>query len=550
MSRRLRALVGLLAAPLPIIALGAGAAPALAAGAPARTSAVAGDLLPGLSHSVATGAVAPDRRISVQLSLAPRNREGLAAFLAQVANPDSAQYKHYLTVRQFADRYGADAATVARVTAFLTAQGLKVGAPTANRLSLSASGTAAQLERAFGTRLATFHEPRSGRDFFANTLAPRLPAAIASAVTDISGLNDYARFTSHAVPAKPAPHTGARAVTGLTPPKARSAYNLNSAINAGYTGAGSTVALLEFSAFAQSDIAAYDSHFALKPSTPTVVNVSGGTTDLSGEVEDELDIEVVQAIAPGSTVKVYEAPNSDAGETAVYAQLVSDDVPVISTSWGIDEADETPSNLTAVHTDLQEAAAQGQSVYAASGDSGSDDAGNGGTSVDFPASDPSVTGTGGTTLKLSSTGAWSGETAWSGSGGGVSSEFATPGYQASVNGGSKRTVPDVAADADPSSGWAVYSQGSWGEVGGTSAAAPNWAAFTAIYDDEAKAKGKPAFGFANPTLYTLAESSQYHSAFHDVTSGSNGAYNAGTGYDDVTGWGSYNGAGFLGAELG
>ena len=547
MSRRLRTLVGLLAAPLPIIALGA--APAVAANAPVRTSAVAGDLLPQLGHSVATGTVASDRRISLQISLTPRNREGLTAFLRQVADPRSAQYKHYLTVRRFADRFGADAATLAQVTAYLRAQGLDVGAPTANRLTLAATGTAAQVERAFGTRLATFHEARTGRDFFANTAAPQLPAAIAAAVSDISGLNDYARFTSSAVPAATG-HTHSRAVTGLTPAQARSAYNLTSALGAGYNGAGSTVALLEFSAFKQSNISAYDSHFALKPPTPAVVKVGGGTTDLSGEVEDELDIEVVQAIAPGSTIKVYEAPNSDAGESAVYAQLVSDDVPIISTSWGIDEAGETPSNLTAVHTDLQEAAAQGQSVYAASGDNGSDDAGTGGTSVDFPASDPSVTGTGGTTLKLSSSGAWSGETAWSGSGGGVSSQFATPGYQTPVNTGAHRTVPDVAAVADPNSGWAVYSQGSWGEVGGTSAAAPNWAAFTAIYDNEAKAKGKPAFGFANPTIYTLAESAQYSAAFHDVTSGSNGAYNAGRGYDDVTGWGSYNGAGFLGAELG
>ncbi|MBF9069009.1 S53 family peptidase [Streptacidiphilus fuscans] len=547
MTLRLRTLVGLLAAPLPILALAA--TPAIAANTPTSTAAVRGDVLPALSHSVRTGAIAANRRISVQVSLALRDRAGLAAFLNQVADPKSAQYKHYLTVHQFAARFGATAPTIAKVTAYLTAQGLKVSAPTANHLTLSATGTAAQIEKAFGTRLATFHEARTGRDFFANTAAPQLPAAIASAVLDVSGLNDYARFDSYAAPAS-MPRAQSHAVTGLTPTKARSAYNLTSTVGAGYNGTGSTVALLEFSAFKQTDITKYDSNFALKPTTPTVVNVSGGTTDLSGEVEDELDIEVVQAIAPGSTIKVYEAPNSDAGEVAVYAQLVSDDVPIISTSWGIDEADETPSNLTAVHADLQEAAAQGQSVYAASGDNGSDDAGNGGTSVDFPASDPSVTGTGGTTLALTSGGAWSAETAWSGSGGGVSSEFATPAYQTPVNSGSHRTVPDVAADADPNSGWAVYSQGSWGEVGGTSAAAPNWAAFTAIYDNEAKAKGKPAFGFANPTIYSLAQSTHYSSAFHDITTGSNGAYSAHAGYDQVTGWGSYNGAGFLSAELG
>ena len=176
--------------------------------------------------------------------------------------------------------------------------------------------------------------------------------------------------------------------------------------------------------------------------------------------------------------------------------------------------------------------------------------GNGGTSVDFPASDPYVTGTGGTTLSLTSSGSWSSETAWSGSGGGVSSYFSTPSFQSSVNSGSYRAVPDVAADANPSSGWAIYTQGAWYEFGGTSAAAPNWAAFTAIYDSEAAAKSKSALGYANSAIYTLAESSSYSSAFHDVKSGSNGAYSAGTGYDKVTGWGSYNGAGFLSAGLG
>jgi kumamolisin len=376
-----------------------------------------------------------------------------------------------------------------------------------------------------------------------------LPAGVAAAVADIAGLNNYATYHHNSV-GKAQPQAVSHTVTGLTPTKARSAYNVTSAISSGYNGSGVTVGLLEFSAFKQSNITTYDNYFSLSPSTPTVRSAGGGTTDLSGEDEVELDIEVVQALAPKAAVKVYEAPNSDAGEVAVYAALVSDDVPVVSISWGIYEAGETASNRSALNTDFQEAAAQGQSVFAASGDSGSDDAGNGGTSVDFPASDPYVTGTGGTTLTLTSSGAWSKETAWSSGGGGVSSYFATPGYQSSVNSGSYRAVPDVAADANPSSGWAIYTQGAWYEFGGTSAAAPNWAAFAAIYDSEANAVGASTFGYANSTIYNLAQSSAYSTAFHDVKSGSNGAYSAGTGYDKVTGWGSYNGAGFLSAELG
>lgn len=546
MKSRIRPIIGLLAAPLPILALTV--SPAFAAQPAAQQlPALRGDVVAAVNHSVRTGAVDAGQRISVAVSLAQRDTAGLDTFLAQVTDPHSAQYKHYLTVDQFADQFGATPEAVAKVSGYLAAQGLQVGQVSANRLTIEATGTAAQVQKAFGTSLANYRDNQDGHSYFANATAPVLPADIASLVTDVAGLNTYAKYTHFST--KAATPAASRAHAGISPTTARSAYNLTSTISAGYNGAGSTVGLLEFSGFQQSNITTYDKGYSLTPPTPSVVPVSGGTTDLSGQDEVELDIEVVQALAPGTAIKVYEAPNSDAGETAIYAKLVSDNVPVISISWGTDEADETASNRVAVDADLKEAAAQGQSVYAASGDSGSDDAGNGGTSVDFPAADPYTTGTGGTTLTTSG-GAWSKETAWSGSGGGVSSFFATPSFQSKVNTGANRAVPDVAADADPSSGWAIYTGGSWQEFGGTSAAAPNWAAFTAVYNSEAKAKGKPSFGYANSTIYNLASSSSYASAFHDVKSGSNGAYKAGTGYDKVTGWGSYNGANFLKAELG
>ena len=551
MKLPLRYAVGLLAAPLPILALAVVPAHAATPFGQAGVS-LRGDVVPAVAQATRTGAVAANQSIAVTVSLAVRDQAGLQTFLQQVADPASAQYKHYLTVKQFAQRFGATQDSIAQVTAYLAGHGLAVGKVAANGLTLTAHGSAAQVQKAFGTTIATYRDASGKRSFYANTNAPVLPEAIASAVADVSGLSDYAVSHQDAVKA-PATRSAASpkaSVAGFTPTQIRSGYNLTGPIASGYTGAGKTVALEEFSAFTQSDVTTYDKKFSLTPSTPVVVKSDGGTTDTSGEDEVELDIEVVQAIAPGATIKVYEAPNSDAGEAAVYAQLVSDDVPIISTSWGQDEAAETASNRVALNTDFQEAAAQGQSIYAASGDSGSDDAGNGGTSVDFPASDPYVTGAGGTTLKLASSGAWSSEKAWSDSGGGISSYFATPSFQTSVNSGSYRDVPDVAADANPSTGWAIYTEGAWAEYGGTSAAAPNWAAFTAIYDDEAAALNKPALGFANASIYTLAESSNYKSAFHDVTSGSNGAYSAGTGYDKVTGWGSYNGANFLSDELG
>lgn len=540
-SRR-KTVAVLVAMTVPAVGVAYGFSAAFASPVSARV-ALSRDVVPAVSHSAQTGKVAAGKAVRTTVSFTPRNQAGLDSFLAKVADPKAKEYKHYLTVKQFAARYGATAATVAKTTSYLKSQGLKVGSVSANHLSLGVSGSAAQVEKAFGTHLATYREEGSRHTYFANTAAPTLPADIASQIADVSGLNDYAKYHRNTAVS---PHATAKAVSGLTPAKARKAYNLTSTINAGYDGTGSTVGLVEFSAFSQSDIDTYDSKFSLSPSTPTVVKVAGGTTDTSGQDEVDLDIEVVQALAPGAKIKVYEAPNSDAGETALYAKMVSDNVPVISISWGINEAGETASNRTALNTDFKEAAAQGQSVYAASGDDGSDDAGNGGTSVDFPASDPYVTGTGGTKLTTTSTGTYSKETGWTGSGGGVSTIFAKPGFQSSVTTGTKRSVPDVAADADPASGWAVFSGGSWGVIGGTSGAAPNWAAFTAVYNSEVSVP----FGYANSTIYDLASSSSYSTAFHDVTSGSNGAFSAGTGYDKVTGWGSYNGAKFIAAELG
>ena len=535
----------LVAMTVPAVGAAYGFSAAFASPVSARVSArvaLASDVVPAVGHSAQTGKVAAGKSVSATVSFTPRDQAGLNSFLAKVSDPKAKEYKHYLTVSQFAARYGATAATVAKTTKYLKSQGLTVGAVSANHLSVGVSGSAAKVEKAFGTHLANFREKGSKHTYFANTAAPTLPRDIAAQIADVAGLNDYAKYHRNTV----RPKATSKAVSGLTPVKARKAYNLTSTISAGYDGTGSTVGLVEFSAFSQSDINAYDSQFSLSPSTPTVVKAGGGTTDKSGQDEVDLDIEVVQALAPGAAIKVYEAPNSDAGETALYAKMVSDNVPVISISWGINEAGETSSNRTALNTDFKEAAAQGQSVYAASGDDGSDDAGDGGTSVDFPASDPYVTGTGGTKLTITSTGTYTKETGWTGSGGGVSTLFATPSFQSSVNTGSKRTVPDVAADADPASGWAVYSGGSWGVIGGTSGAAPNWAAFTAVYNSEVSVP----FGYANSTIYDLASSSSYSTAFHDVTSGSNGAFSAGTGYDKVTGWGSYNGAKFIAAELG
>jgi kumamolisin len=526
-------LVGLVAVP----ALLAAAVPSAYAAAQPHTTraAIAGDVLKGLNHDAArTGAVSAAKRISVAISLTPRNDKALDTFVAAVSNPRSSSYGHYLTKAQFAARFGRTDAEVKQVKEYLRAQGLTVGKVHSGNLLVDASGTAAQLEKAFGTKLSTWKDARSGRAFYANETAPTLPTGIAGLVSDVTGLNNRAQL-HHQATNTVAPRNGPGG--GYTPAQLKGGYNVSGT----YTGSGQKIALLEFDGFAQANITKYDTNYSLGSPTPTVSKVDGGSGALGdGQVEVELDIEVLHAIAPKANVTVFEGPNSDAGEVDTYQAIVDSGIPTTSISWGASESQRTTSNINAVDAVFKTGAAEGLGFYAASGDNGSDDAGDGTTTVDYPASDPYVTGVGGTKLTVTSANAFSKEVAWSGGGGGKSSVFKIPSWQTAVQksaGGGYRQVPDVSAHANPSPGVSIYSQGTWTSVGGTSAAAPEWAAFGALYNQQAAAAGKANLGFANPALYTASGT-----GFHDITSGSNGDYSAASGWDFTTGWGSYNAA--------
>ncbi|MEU1268681.1 S53 family peptidase [Streptomyces sp. NPDC005799] len=533
MKSRLK-LLGLLAAPALVTAV---VPAAYAANAPHTTrAAIAGDVLPGLKQNAdRTGNVAAGKRISVAISLTPRGGSALDTFVAKVSDPRSASYGHYLTKSRFAARFGRTDAEVGQLRDYLHAQGLTVGKVHSGNLLIDASGTAAQLEKAFGTKLSTWQDARSGRSFYANDNAPTLPSGLAHLVSDVAGLNNRVQLHHQAITRTVSPHNGPGG--GYTPAQLKGGYN----VSGSYTGSGQKIALLEFDGFQQSNITKYDTNYGLGSPTPTVQKVDGGSGALGdGQVEVELDIEVLHAIAPKANVTVFEGPNSDAGEVDTYQAIVDSGIPTTSISWGAAESARTTSNINAVDAVFKAGAAQGLGFYAASGDDGSDDAGDGGTSVDYPASDPYVTGVGGTKLTVTSANAWSKEVAWSGGGGGKSSVFKIPSWQTAVQksaGGGYRQVPDVSAHANPSPGVSIYSQGSWSSVGGTSAAAPEWAAFAALYNQQAAAAGKAGLGFANPALYSASGT-----GFHDITSGSNGAYSASTGWDFTTGWGSYNAA--------
>jgi subtilase family serine protease len=303
-----------------------------------------------------------------------------------------------------------------------------------------------------------------------------VPRSVASEVMAVSGLTT-------AKTQQPAGTFSARQVSspeGKKPSDIQSLYDLGPLYSQNINGSGQTIAIASFADYAQSNVETFDSQFNL-PTNLTRISVSDGRTtgallgSKNGQDEAEADIELVQSVAPGANILVYEAPTSDAGAIAIYNRIVSDNrASVVSNSWGGAEANTTPSVITAIHQTMPEAAAQGQAVFSSSGDNGAYDAASTGGShssdlaVDYPASDPWVTGVGGTTLQTNG-GTYGNETAWSdnssrtptGSGGGLSTQFSKSSYQVGLgvsNGYSNgmRQVPDVAANADPATGYAIY----------------------------------------------------------------------------------------------
>ncbi|MFJ7273482.1 protease pro-enzyme activation domain-containing protein [Kitasatospora sp. NPDC098663] len=541
---------------LPLTAVSLGVSTAQAA--PAPRVALPNTVNPAVAHSEKKGDVPAEQQISVAVSLKLRDTAALDRFLTAVATPGTPEFGKYLTPEQFTARFGPTQAAVDQVKTYLAAQGLTVTEVSANRQVVSAHGTNAQISQAFGTHESSYVDPQLQRAFFANDAAASVPADLADVVQGVSGLDNHAvRKNRLAKPNSVTPHTASSTPSGFGPSQYDGAYNLN---KTGADGTGTTVALWEFDGYSSSNLTTYDSQYGLSGPAVSTVSVDGANYDSApggGQGEVELDSEIVRGAAPKATQLVYEAPNSDQGEIDMANKIVADNqVSVISISWGSCEPDTTAASMTAVDNAFKQAAAQGISIFSASGDDGSRDctrstSGSSVKAVDFPASSPHQTGVGGTNLQVSGT-SYSSESAWSGAGGGVSTVFGKPTWQTGTGTGTgtMRTVPDVSSNADPASGFAIYTAGSWQVYGGTSAAAPLWAGYAAQFNQKAKAAGQPVLGEASPKLYAVANSSNYSGAFHDVTSGSNQDYPAGTGYDQVTGWGTPIADGLTTALLG
>jgi subtilase family serine protease len=546
-----------------LAAMSLGAASASAA-APATTRLGTRAAIPSAAQPL--GTLAAGQRLTTTVTLTPQDPAALQAFVQSVSTPGSPNDHQYLTVAEFAQRFGPTSAQISQVRSALAADGLTLGTLSTNHLSFPATGTAQQISRAFGVTLRHYRLP-SGRVGFAAGSAPAVPSSIASDVQGILGLNTLiqaqrmslkpahplansqaadqgqaqgraAAATDAAVSPCSAATTAGSEYGAYTPDQFAQAYDFDGVYSGGDTGSGTSVALYELEPHLSSDISAYQSCMGTS-ATVTQTNVDGGAGSGAGEGEAALDIEDVIGLAPAASIDVYNGPNSESGAYDTYSQIVSDDSSqVISTSWGLCEASEGSSSADSEDTLFEEAASQGQSLFAAAGDSGADDCGNGTRAVDDPASQPDVTGVGGT--HLSSDTAAASQTVWNdgngegAGGGGTSSLWSAPSWQSSVTGGSMREVPDVSADADENTGYVVYYDGSWTAIGGTSAAAPLWASLAALADSSC---GSP-IGLANPALYAAPSSD-----FDDVTSGNNSydgvtGFSAGTGYDEASGLGT------------
>jgi kumamolisin len=449
---------------------------------------------------------------------------------------------------EFAARYGADPRDVERVEAFAQQFDLQIDAIDLGRRTVVVGGTIAAMNEAFGTSLALYqgehgvHRGRSGPLY--------LPVDLQAAVVAVLGLDNRpqarVRCRRHRAIAP-----NAAASASYTPPQIAALYQFPT----GVTGAGQTIAIIELGGgYKAADVTAYFERLGLMTPSVTAVSVDGGKNAPSGDPNSAdgevlLDVEIAGSIANGAKIAVYFAPNTDQGFLDAISTAVHDTArhpTVVSISWGGAESTWTTQALTSYDDALQDAVALGLTVCCASGDSGSSDGVNDGHAhVDFPASSPHVLACGGTHV-ASAKGVWSSEVVWNdgasggATGGGVSEVFALPAFQQSVHVPVSvnsshfkgRGVPDVAGNADPASGYQVRVDGHDVVYGGTSAVAPLWSALVALLNER---RGAP-LGYVNPILYPMGAQ-----ACRDITSGNNGAYAAGVGWDACTGIGSPNG---------
>jgi putative cell wall-binding protein len=567
--------------------LGLAAVPAAAAGTPLeRPAALQPAALP--SGTVSLGALSSGQPISFQLVLAPSNRVGLDNLLAELYDPASPEYHQWLPPGAFDAEFGPSAATVNAALSWLRGAGF--GANHQAAFTIDATGTVGALSSGLGVTLERYRIPE-GRSVYAEPQTPEVPSALAPDITGILGLNDLPAATPLAEKfegsgpatgaAQPAAQSTCSSATsladqigGYTTVSLGAAYGVGALTGAGFDASGERLAVFELAPSSPADISNFQSCFGLHVPVSVVPVDGGGTPDQAGTGEADLDIEQLASQAPGATsISSYEGPNTDAGTYDTTAKIVDDDsATFISDSWGLCEPLNPTSGvdtIASVDVLLEQAASQGQSVFTADGDSGSEDCyatnNNSSLAVDYPSSNPWVTAVGGTSLNLNGI-----EAVWNGcdgvvdagcalgdgaGGGGTASVEPRPLWQAGLSepasascaphGSNCRELPDISADAGVPV--VFFTDGSWGGYIGTSIGAPLEAG---IWADRGSECSQPSSGVAAPVYYALAASGAYSGGLHDIVSGDNdltgtngGQFTAGPGYDLASGLGSVNAGG-------
>ncbi|MGB6688706.1 MAG: protease pro-enzyme activation domain-containing protein [Terracidiphilus sp.] len=510
-------------------------------------------------------AMPPAQRLQLAIMLPLRNQAELTNLLRDLYDPQSSRYHQYVSVRQFTDSFGPTQADDDAVVRFAQANGMTVTRTTPNRMVIDVTAPVASIEKAFHVKMGVYRHPSEDRTFFAPDREPT--ADLSVRLWHITGLDDFSpprpllRFA-----AKNKLHenqTGSGPGGQFLGSDMRAAYYGGTAL----TGAGQSIGLFGLN-FNLTDVENYFSSIGqpFNPATVVTVSIDGYDTSCGSCNDGEPIADIVQSLsmAPGvDAVIEYEASN----DVDTFTQMATDNIAKqLSASVGW-----LPADPTSDEPIFQEFAAQGQNLFVASGDSGAYSlpgcTGNCNPAF-YPEDDPYVTAVGGTHITTNGAGgAWESEIAWGGtnpvlacanptggsSGGYSTNGFSIPAYQQlpgvidSSNQGSPtlRNVPDVSAEADCDNWWCAGGT-CQGGIGGTSLSTPRWAGFLALVNQQAAQSNAPSAGFLNPTVYGVGTGSSYDSEFHDITSGSNNnglgqQYNAVTGFDLVTGWGSPQG---------
>jgi hypothetical protein len=516
------------------------------------------------------GRLPASQQMDLAISLPLRNQPQLATFLQQLEDPTSPNYHHYLTSAQFTEQYGPTVEQYQQVIAFAQSHGFTVTHTSASRQLLNVTGSVANVEQTFQVAMQVYQHPTESRTYFAPSVVPTVDSGLP--ILGVSGLTNFTRphsMLQHAPAGVHSNQTGSGPGGQFYGSDFRAAYYGTGPL----TGAGQATALIEFGQWNVADVQAYFTAVGQTTSVPIILELSGGTSGACpgacDDGEEANDVIQILSMAPGANALIVYEDTSNNADINMFDAYATDNIAKqISMSFGIGDG-----NAVADEQEFLKMHTQGQNFFLASGDEGANKGGGG-----WPGFSPDVTDVGGTDLSTNVPGGpWTSETGWVGSGTGWcdSSNSSAPCFGApgdtydgipswqvpsiiTTAGGTTtyRNVPDVSADANTDSFWCAAGT-CQGGLGGTSLAAPRWAGFLALANEQAATNGD-TIGFLDPIVWTIGQGAGYDTAFHDITTGSNpsgttvptefaGSFTAMTGFDMVTGWGTPNGQGMINA---